>query len=379
MKFKRFLTIVIVLLILISGFLIWRNYRNIASIKYTTQKAQYGDVVQSVSANGTLNPVVLVNVGTQISGLVEKIYADYNDKVKEGQVLLELDKTLLLTDIAQSTAQVKKAKTALDLAKANESRGLPLRKLNFLSKQDFEQLAQIRKSAESDLSLAEAQRKKAQTNLGYATIYSPVSGIIVDRSVDVGQTVAASFQTPVLFKIAQDLSKMQIDSSFAEADIGNIRPGQIANFTVDAFPDRNFTGIVKQIRLNPTVQQNVVTYDVVIEVNNKDGVLLPGMTAYVNIAVLDHKNVLMVPNAALRYQPKNQTGKNNSNKQQATNTKRIYKLSEKAIPLDCRVGISNSQFTEISSCPLKAGDEVITGEEQQGQTSTGSSLRVRVF
>lgn len=161
---------------------------------------------------------------------------------------------------------------------------------NFISQQDFDQLVELRKVAAADVQSYEAAIERDEINLGYAVIRSPVSGTIVARQVDVGQTVAASFQTPTLFTIAQDLSKMQIDSSFAEADIGNIRSGQVVNFTVDAFPNRNFNGIVKQIRLNPTTQQNVVTYDVVILVDNLDGVLLPGMTAYVNITTAEHHN-----------------------------------------------------------------------------------------
>ena len=271
---------------------------------YRFKEVTQGDVEQSVSANGTLNPVTLVNVGTQVSGRISKLYVDFNDKVEKGQVLLELDDALFSAQIAQSEGNVRNAKASLDLAKANEARIRSLFQQEYVSRQELDQAVQALKSAEANLYTIQAQLRRDQTNLGYSIIRSPVSGVVVDRAVDVGQTVAASLQTPTLITIAQDLSKMQINTSFAEADIGNIKEGQAAKFAVDAFPNRNFEGVVKQLRLNPTTTSNVVTYNVVISVDNPDQTLLPGMTAYVNIGVAKHDNVMLVPNAALRYKPK---------------------------------------------------------------------------
>ncbi|MDZ4210393.1 MAG: efflux RND transporter periplasmic adaptor subunit, partial [Methylotenera sp.] len=226
-------------------------------------------------------------------------------------------------------------------------------------------------------------------------IRSPVSGVVVDRVVDVGQTVAASFQKPTLIKIAPELSKMQIDSSFAEADIGNIKVGQKAKFSVDAFPNRNFEGIVKQLRLNPTVTSNVVTYNVVVSVDNPEQILLPGMTAYVNIMVAKHDNVLLAPNAALRFKPKSddsQTDKTASNRGQTSGRKKsgkedtssgkLYVIQNgKLTPLRVNVGISDGKFTEISSAELKVNDKVIVGENQTNDatSSSTSTMRFRMF
>ncbi len=256
-----------------------------------------------MSANGTLNPVVLVNVGTQVSGTVKKLHVDFNDRVKAGQILLELDPALLVAQVGQDEANLNSAKASLELAELNETRAHTLWQQDSIAKQEVDTAVQVRKSAQAQVAQASAQLAKDRTNLGYSVIRSPVAGVVVNRAVDLGQTVAASFQTPTLFQIAQDLRKMQIDSSFAEADIGNIRVGQPVQFTVDAFPERTFSATVRQVRLNPTTQQNVVTYDVVVAVDNPDQILMPGMTAYVNVIVSQRKSALLVPNAALRFKP----------------------------------------------------------------------------
>ena len=271
--------------------------------RYKLATVEKGDVTQTVSANGTLNPVVLISVGTQVSGTVRKLYVDFNDKVKKGQPLLELDDALVSATERQSAASVVNAQATLELAQANEARMKTLFAQEYVSKQEYETSRQALKSATAQLALARASLEKDKVNLGNTTIRSPVSGVVVDRVVDLGQTVAASFQTPVLIKIAQDLSEMRIDTSFAEADIGNLREGQKARFTVDAFPDRSFSGEVQQIRLNPTNQQNVVTYNVRVSVANKDQALLPGMTAYVSIGVAKRQDALLLPNSALRFKP----------------------------------------------------------------------------
>jgi HlyD family secretion protein len=359
---------------------------------YRTELITQGDVSQSVSANGTINPVTLVSVGTQVSGIVTKLYVDFNDKVTKGQVLLELDDSLLKAQIAQSQANVSNAQASVDLAQANEARNRSLYAQDFVAKQDLDTTVQAFKSARAQLDVARAQLKRDQTNLGYSIIRSPVSGVVVDREIDVGQTVASSYQTPMLIKIAQDLSKMQIDTTFAEADIGNIKVGQAAKFNVDAFPDRNFEGVVKQVRLNATTTSNVVTYDVVVNVDNPDQTLLPGMTAYVNIIFAQHKNVLLVPNAALRYKPKLEvtTRKNGHKKDKSDQDKnkstadvgftkgKVFVLKEgKPQLVKVRAGLTDGKSTEVVSKELSADSMVIVGENTSDTQASSSSANMR--
>lgn len=368
--------------------------------QYRLQALEKGDIRQSVSANGTINPVSLISVGTQVSGTVRKLYVDYNSKVEKGQVLLELDDSLLSAQLKQSTANVANATAALELATANEARTRGLFAQGYVSRLELETAVQARKSAAAQLQLNSAVVEKDRANLSYSVIRSPVAGVVIDRQIDIGQTVAASLQAPTLFKIAQDLSKMQIDALFAEADIGSIHVGQKTRFSVDAFPGRNFSGEVRQIRMNPTSQQNVVTYDVVIDVENPEQLLLPGMTAYVNIAVAQRKEVLLVPNAALRYKPADAPnggkpdapagkpgaadgkpkdgaarapegghgkggGERGDKAKRDTFSGKVYVLQQgqlKAVPLT--LGITDNRNTEVLSGELKAGDQVVTGDMQ---------------
>ena len=351
---------------------------------YRTVPAKVGDVTQTVSANGTLNPVVLVSVGTQVSGTVMKLRVDYNDRVKAGQVLAELDPALLQAQVRQDEANVNSARAMLELAEANEARSRALYQQEFISRQDYDTAVQARKSGRAQLDQVSAQLAKDRTNLNNTVIRSPVSGVVVDRTVDVGQTVAASFQTPTLFRIAQDLRNMQIDSSFAEADIGSIKVGQPVVFTVDAFPDRTFSASVKQVRLNATVQQNVVTYDVVVAVSNPEEILMPGMTAYVNVVIAQRKSVLRVPNAALRFRPetaeaapKRKPQEERGDGSRAT----VYVLAQsRLVAKSIRTGISDGRYTEVVSGELKDGDPVVVGMAL-GAAAEGppSTLRMRMF
>jgi len=333
--------------------------------RYSIAAVERGGLTEMVSANGTLNPVILVNVGTQVSGVVQKIHADFNDKVKQGQVLLELDPSLIKAQAAQSEAAAASAKASLDLARANMKRTRALFQKEYVTSQDVDTAVQALKAAEAQVAQSMAQVQRDRINLAYTVIRSPVSGVVVSREVDVGQTVAASFQTPTLFKIAQSLTSMQIDSSFAEADIGGIRVGQEASFTVDAYPGREFTGKVRQIRLNPTTQQNVVTYNVVIDVNNDEGILLPGMTAYVSVVTARLKSVLKVPNAALRFRPaadavieNEQVAEPGAKAGGLRGT--VYRLGEKGLqPVRLRLGASDNSTTEVLAGALKAGDSVV--------------------
>ncbi|MFZ2974395.1 MAG: efflux RND transporter periplasmic adaptor subunit [Ferribacterium limneticum] len=379
--------------------------------RYKLATVEKGDVTQTVSANGTLNPVVLISVGTQVSGTVRKLYVDFNDKVKKGQPLLELDDALVSATERQSAANVINAQATLELAQANEARMKSLIAQEYVSKQEYDQSTQALKSAKAQLALARAQNERDRANLNFTVIRSPVDGVVIDRVVDLGQTVAASFQTPTLIKIAQDLSEMRIDTSFAEADIGNIREGQKARFTVDAFPSRSFMGEVQQIRLNPTNQQNVVTYNVRINVANPEQVLLPGMTAYVNIGVQKREGVLLVPNAALRFKPADAADKKAENGQKppaagpssvgpgmgasadgggpkgpGKGKKRdgqsgtVYILAGDEIkPVSVQLGITDNRNTEIVGGDLKEGDRIVTGENGGGQTGKPSSVGMRMF
>jgi len=373
--------------------------------RYKLVTIEKGDVTQTVSANGTLNPVVLISVGTQVSGTVRKLFVDFNDKVKKGQPLLELDDALVAASERQSAANVINAQAALDLAQANEARIKQLFAQEYVSKQEYDQSQQALKSARAQLALARAQNERDQANVNFTVIRSPVDGVVIDRVVDIGQTVAASFQTPTLIKIAQDLSEMRIDTSFAEADIGNIREGQKARFTVDAFPSRSFVGDVQQIRLNPTNTQNVVTYNVRINVANPDHLLLPGMTAYVNIGVQKREGTLLVPNAALRYKPAEAADKKPGNGQAAAQSagmsgmgpaapagqaagkgkKRdgqsgtVYVLAgDELKPVAVQLGITDNRNTEVVGGDLKEGDRVVTGENGSNDKKP-SSVGMRMF
>lgn len=394
---RSLMTLTVLALLGGGGYYLFAGKKEMAAAqRYGTEVLQRGNLVQSVAANGTLNPVTLVNVGTQVSGTVKTLHVDFNSKVQAGQILLELDNALLQAQLKQSSANARSAQASLDLARANEARMNTLLKQEYVSRQDFDSALQARKAAEAQLALYQAQMERDRANLAYSVIRSPVSGVVVDRSVDVGQTVAASFQTPTLFKIAQDLSEMQISSAFAEADIGNIRVGQPVRFTVDAFPDRSFSGQVRQVRLNPTTQQNVVTYNVVVGVKNPEQVLLPGMTAYVNIVTAKRQDVLLVPNAALRFHPvdvvaangggKNGNGANGaggaarSKKKRDANSGTVYLLQGETLkPVTVRLGITDNRYTEVVGGSLKAGDRVVTVDNQPVPETKQGGVQMRLF
>ena len=392
MKQSQLLWIKIILILALiglgtAGYFYWQKSHSLSlAERYKTQALEMGDIIQTVSANGTLNPVVLVNVGTQVSGTVKKLHVDFNDRVSQGQILAELDPALFQAQVSQSEANVSNAQASLELALANEARMRELFKQDYVSRQELDQTVQALKSARAQRALARAQLQKDRTNFGYSVIRSPVSGVVVSRVIDIGQTVAASFQTPTLFTIAQDLSKMQINSSFAEADVGNIQVGQSVRFTVDAFPNRTFQGTVKQRRLNPTTLQNVVTYDVVVAVDNPEQILMPGMTAYVNVTIAQRKNVLLVPNTALRFKPVDAAPKQGKPRSKEEHKKApggtVYVLENdklKLVRID--TGITDNKFTEVVSGDLKAGNQVVTEEAISTQNAGQSpgTMRMRMF
>lgn len=385
--FLRKAVLGLIALLLAGGgaYLFFAN-KDAAQARYKTQTVEVGDIHQVITANGTLNPVVLVNVGTQVSGTVKKLHVDFNARVAPGQVLAELDPALFQAALHQSEANEANAEAALKLAQAKEKRARELLAKNFISQTAMDEAVQAFEAAQAQARLARAQVERDRINLRYAVIRSPISGVVVARSIDVGQTVAASFQTPTLFQIAKDLRDMQIDSSVAEADVGAIFVGQAVRFTVDAFPDKSFKGKVKQIRLNPTVQQNVVTYNVVVGVDNSEGQLLPGMTAHVKIAVADRKEVVRIPNAALRFKPaapEEEAGDKNKKRERRKKDEpaQVYRLDagDKLVPVKVKLGITDGTNTEMIEGELKAGDALVIKDTVQKKSQEKSSANFRMF
>lgn len=363
---------------------------------YLTAEVSRGDIVETVSANGTVNPVVLVSVGTQVSGTAVKVYADFNDTVTQNQVLVELDPAAYEARVRQTRAALDAAQASLELAKANDARARDLFDKGYVARQDLDQTRQALKAAQAQVEQARAQVADSEVDLRNSVIRSPVAGVVVARTVEEGQTVAASFQTPELFKIAGDLKQMLIHTTFAEADIGRIAPGQPTRFTVDAHPDRSFDGKVRQVRLNPTTTQNVVTYDVVIDVDNRDQLLLPGMTAYVNIELSRAANVLRVPNSALRFRPKEDERKDKAAASPAAakpaagrrggggggREPTIYLLVEGQAALQAikvKPGASDGRYTAVEAADLLEGARVVIGDRAAQKEKASGSMRMRMF
>jgi HlyD family secretion protein len=295
--------IVVALIALVGAFFYAR--RGSAEPKFRKGKVDKGDVVATVTATGTLSAVTTVQVGSQVSGIIAKLFVDFNSLVKKGQLLAELDPTPFQQAVEQSRANLDKAKVQLRNDEIALTRAKKLFADQLIAQSDLDGAQTTRDSDVATVAQVTAQLRQAETNLSYTRITSPIDGVVVSRQYDVGQTVAASFQAPVLFTIAQDLTKMQVLTNIDEADVGRVQVGQVATFSVDAFPEQNFKGSVSQIRLSPQTVQNVVTYPVMLDVPNQDLKLKPGMTANVQVPVDVRKDALRVPNAALRFRPDN--------------------------------------------------------------------------
>jgi HlyD family secretion protein len=300
---KIFIVVIIAAIVGIIGWQILARSTANAGNEYTFAEVKRGDIQSIISSTGTLQAVETVNVGTQVSGIIDRIFVDFNDKVKKGQLIALLDTSLLQVSVRDAEATVAKAQADLDQAHRTLDRNKTLYDNKLLSDQDYQQSLTNVESAQASLLSANAALDRAKINLNHAEIRSPIDGIVIERSVDAGQTVAASLSAPTLFIIARNLSKMQILAQADESDIGQIKVGQIAHFTVPAYPDQTFEGQVEQIRLQPETVSNVVLYTVVVSAPNKDDLLLPGMTATVDFVVQNVPDVLYVPNAALRFQP----------------------------------------------------------------------------
>lgn len=292
----------VIALVAVLGVLIWRS-RSSGAPKYRTADLSRGAIESVVSATGTIRPVEQVQVGSQVSGTVERIFADYNSRVRAGQVILQLERSSFLARVAQAEAAVAKAEATVRDGERVLARAEELFKQNYVSQAELDNARVTLQQRRADLKQASAQLQSARVDLAYTTIRSPIDGVVIARSVDVGQTVAASLQAPQLFLIANDLRAMQVETRIDEADIGQLRPGLPVTFTVDAFPDREFEGSVAQVRLEPVTDQNVVTYTTVISTENPDLRLRPGMTANVTVRIERREDVLRAPNAALRFRP----------------------------------------------------------------------------
>jgi HlyD family secretion protein len=356
--------------------------------KYRSTVVDRGAINQTVTATGTINPVALINVGSQVSGTVAELNADFNDRVKKGQVLLKLEPTIFNAQVRQAEANIASARASLRLAQATFERNEQLVAQNFLSGLALDQSKREMQVAQANLTLAQAQHDRARADLNNSVIRSPIDGVVIKRTIDLGQTVAASFNTPNLFQIAQDLTKMQIDTSVSEADVGQLKDGLPARFVVDAYPDREFAATMRQFRLAPNVVQNVVTYNVVLDVDNVDELLKPGMTAQVRLVVANRPDVLRIPTTALRFRlsEEEQEAERKRNKdakpaavaatptpvkdddiafRNASDTTRMFKIYKLDAmnhpqPVDIRAGLSNFRYTEVVSGDIKPGDRVVT-------------------
>jgi HlyD family secretion protein len=392
--------------------------------EYFTAKVEQGDIRQVIEATGTINPVTLVQVGSQVSGMISRLYVDFNSKVKQGDVIAEIDPKLFQGAVLQAQADLQNAQAMLTATKANLAKDeatLKQNKLDYeraaglvpqgvMSQQQLDQAkatydaisAQVGsdraaiQQAQAQVAQKQASLKVAQTNLDYTVIRAPINGTVVNRSIDIGQTVAASLQAPTLFTIAQDLTKMYVYAKTDEGDVGQVRRGHSADFQVDAFPKEVFHGVVSQVRMNATTVQNVVTYDTIVEFNNPELKLFPGMTAYVSIPVASVSNVVKIPNAALRYKPdlppekvqelyrkygvsvsptppaskqadrgEPSGGATRERPSTATTTEAavVWKLApDKSLqPTQVHVGLTDHTYTTLLSGDLKPGDELVTG------------------
>jgi len=380
-----------ILFVLVIGAVLFAAFgRGVFSRKegvyYDMAPVERRDISSFVTAIGNVSAVTTVEVGTQVSGTIKEIYVDYNSTVNKGQIIALIDPTSFEAQVEQAKANLMHAKAGLQRAQAtlaDAKRNLDRQKMlwerDLIARSDLDS-AQTNydlavagvSEADANVLQAQASLKKVETDLGYTRIYSPVDGIVVSRDVDAGQTVAASFQTPTLFTIAQDLTKMQIETNVDEADIGNVREGLEVTFTVDAYPNAIFSGRIKQVRIASSVVENVVTYPVIIDVSNPDLMLKPGMTANVTIITDKKENVLAVPSTAFRYRPSAYEG-------ELLRGRALWVLEEgRPLPVQVETGITDGAYVEIKSDDLKEGDRVIIGEEA-GSTKGRASASARRF
>lgn len=353
---------------------------------YQTERIAQGDIVQKITASGIINPISTVDIGTQVSGIISEIYVDYNSEVKKGDLLALIDPQTFEATVSQRQAALDIAKAELEVTKNNiiyyKKHLDRIKKLNTSkysadkelesAQRDYDNSVAEKALKTAQVKQAEASLKQAQIDLEYTRITSSVDGVVISREVEVGQTVAASFNTPTLFNVAEDLTKMQIEASVVEADIAKVKEGQKVEFSVDSFPDEIFEGVVTQVRNNPITTSNVVTYQVIIGIDNKDLKLKPGMTANVDIITAQKQNVLLVPNKALRFYTTDEKGEVKRYKD-----KGVWILKDKKpVRINVTTGVSDDDKTEISSREIKAGDEVIL--EDKNAELAKEQMRMRM-
>ena len=352
------IAIVVIAVLAVAAFLILRKSEK-PQMKYKTAEIHRGSIVNTVTATGTIEPIVQVEVGTQVSGIIHHIYVDYNSVVKKGEVIAELDKTTFEADLASSSATLQSNKTEYEYQEKNFLRIKGLHEKKMVSDTDYETAEYQYNKAKSSYEKSQSDITKARQNLEYATIYSPIDGVVIDRAVEEGQTVAASFNTPTLFTIANDLRQMRVIADVDEADIGGVVEGQQATFTVDAFPEDVFKGSVTQVRLQPTTESNVVTYEVVVDAPNPDLKLKPGLTANLTIYTMQKDSVLLVPLKALRFLPENapEPVADSANPRARV----LWTQSPQGLqPVNVTTGDNDGIFAEITG-DIKEGDKVVTG------------------
>jgi len=387
---KTVIFIVIAFLAIVLGALFFGKKNG--KVSYKTEPLVKRTIIQVVEASGTINPVTTVSIGSQVSGMINEIYADFNSVVKKGDLLAQIDTSLFEAQLRQSQANIDNARASLARIQAvaqNDKLTLTryknLYQKGFISKAELDlaestyasDVAQI-KAAQAQINQAMASYSTAESNMRYTRIISPVDGVVIARKVDVGQTVAASFQTPELFSVAQDLTKMQIEASVSEADIGKVQVGQQVEYTLDGYQDSVFEGRVRQVRISPTTVQNVVTYTVVIDVNNEDLKLKPGMTANVAIVTDKKTDILAIPNTALKFTP-HKDGSGKKYEKQG-----IWILSNgnggKLERIEIEIGSNDDSFTEILSKHLKEGDHIVVSvkekNEKEGSQNRGPGMRM---
>ena len=361
----------IVIIILVIWFL--AGGKKEQKVEFETTKVERQDIHTSITATGTIEPVTSVTVGTQVSGIVAKLYVDYNSIVKKGQVIAELDKTNLISELNRSRADLSSAQSTLNYETSNFNRYKALYDKGLVSADEFETARLSYEKARQTVASSHESVRKAETNLGYATITSPIDGVVLSKAVEEGQTVAASFNTPELFTIAQDLTDMRVIADIDEADIGGVQEGQRVSFTVDAFPDDHFEGKVTQVRQQATTSSNVVTYEVVISAPNNDLKLKPGLTANVTIYTMEKNNVIAIPSKALRFTPNEALLSDGQTIEDVEAPAKVWTLKDNVFKAHVvEPGTSNGMFTEILS-GLSEGTEILVdftltgGEEETGK------------
>ena len=349
-----------VLVVILIAWSMLRGGKKEEKVSFETIKVEKKNIHTSITATGTIEPVTSVTVGTQVSGIVSKLYVDYNSVVKKGQVIAELDRTNLISELNTAKANLASSESSMAYEKANYNRYKTLYDKGLVSADEYESALLSYRKAMEDVNTKRESVKKAQTNLGYATITSPIDGVVLSKSVEEGQTVAASFNTPELFSIAQDLTDMRVIADIDEADIGSVKEGQRVSFTVDAFPDDHFEGQVTQVRQQATTESNVVTYEVVISAPNKDLKLKPGLTANVTIFTMEKNDVMAVPSKALRFIPTEALLEKGQTISDCEGDHKVWTLENNTFKAHkVEIGTSNGVMTEIIS-GIPEGMEILT-------------------